>query len=200
MAKALVIIFARAPKYGAVKTRLARDVGAAEALRFYRGTLTRLVQRLQRDGRFETVLAVTPDLSPSERGLWPAGVRVMAQGRGDLGQRMIRALRSAGRRPAMVIGSDIPAIAPLHLTGATATLGKARVVLGPARDGGYWLIGARHPLSLRENVLDGVRWSCADTLRDTVARIPDARVLDDVLDDVDTVLQYRTWLKSGSVR
>ena len=200
MAKPLVIIFARVPKYGAVKTRLARDVGAAEALRFYRGTLTRLVQRLQRDGRFETLLAVTPDLSLRERGLWPTGVRLMAQGRGDLGRRMIRALCSAGRRPAIVIGSDIPAIAPLHLAGAIATLGKARGVLGPARDGGYWLIGARHPLSLRENVLDGVRWSCADTLRDTVARMPDARVLDDVLDDVDTVLQYRTWLKSGSVR
>lgn len=200
MAKPLVIIFARAPKYGAVKTRLARDIGAAEALRFYRGTLTRLVLRLRRDERFEIVLAVTPDLSLRERGLWPAGVQMMAQGPGDLGRRMIRALRSAGQRRAVVIGSDIPAIVPSNLSRAFGTLGRAPAVLGPARDGGYWLIGSRHPLSLRENVLDGVRWSCADTLGDTVARIPDARALDVVLDDIDTVSQYRAWLKSGSFR
>ena len=191
IARPLVIVFARAPKYGAVKTRLAREIGAAETLRFYRGTLARLVRRLARDGRFEVVLAVTPDAAVAAGGLWPAGVRVLPQGDGDLGRRMMRALRDAGARPAVLIGSDIPSITPTHIARAFAALGRAPVVLGPARDGGYWLIGARHPGRLREAMLDGVRWSSSDTMRDTMARLADASVLDDMLDDVDTAAQYR---------
>ena len=94
MAKQLVFVFARAPRYGAVKTRLARDIGALATLRFYRFVLARLVRRLKNDRRFEIVLAVTPDSAVREQGLWPSGVRVVGQGPGELGPRMMRVLRS----------------------------------------------------------------------------------------------------------
>jgi rSAM/selenodomain-associated transferase 1 len=187
MAKPLVVIFARAPRYGAVKTRLAREIGADEALRFYRRTLHDVVQRLARDRLFDLVLAVTPDRV--REGL-PAGFRVMDQGRGDLGRRMVRAMHRAGARPAVVIGSDIPAITAAHVRAAFAELGRAPTVLGPAQDGGYWLIGARHPARLRAGALDGVRWSSPHTLGDTIAKLGDVAVLDTVLDDIDDGAAY----------
>ncbi|NOT42046.1 MAG: glycosyltransferase [Alphaproteobacteria bacterium] len=190
MAKPLVVIFARAPRYGAVKTRLARDIGASETLRFYRKVLGDLVRRLRRDGRFGIELAVTPD---RVRDGWPP-VRVIAQGPGDLGRRMVRALRGAGVRPTVVIGSDIPDITTAHVASAFAALGRAPFVLGPARDGGYWLIGARHPQQMRASVLDGVRWSGAHTMRDTADRLGDVAVLDTVLDDIDDGAAYRRYL------
>jgi uncharacterized protein len=196
MTKPLVVIFARAPRYGAVKTRLARAIGDGETLRFYRNALSRLVLASMRDARFETVLAVTPDGAAFDRGLWPRGIAIRAQGGGDLGRRMVRALRSAGARPVVVVGSDIPALTTAHLNAAFRTLGSASVVLGPARDGGYWLIGARHPRRLRPNVLDGVRWSSAHALEDSLRRLGDVAMLDIVLDDVDDGDAYRRYQAS----
>src|SRR6516165_9950778 len=83
-----VVVFARVPRLGAVKRRLAREIGDRAALRFHVATLTRLLRALAADRRFRTVLAVTPDHA------WvrlPVRVRRMAQGRGDLGVRMHRA-------------------------------------------------------------------------------------------------------------
>ena len=185
MVRPLVIVFARAPRYGAVKTRLARDIGAAETLRFYRGALGGLIWRLSRDARWDVALCVTPDAASRESGLWPSGVARSTQGTGDLGRRMIRALRGAGNRPAVVIGSDIPDIGPQHVAAALKALGAAPFVFGPARDGGYWLIGARHPARLRKTVLDGVRWSNVSTLDDSLQRLAGAKVLPIVLDDID---------------
>lgn len=190
MAKHQVFVFARAPRYGAVKTRLARDIGAAETLRFYRVVLARLVRRLKNDGRFEIVLAVTPDCAVRERGMWPSGVRVVGQGAGDLGRRMMRVLRFAGPCPAVIVGSDIPDVTASHIARAFTALGGKKYVLGPAGDGGYWLIGAQHPPQIREHALSGVRWSSAFALSDTAARLGDVAVLADVLDDVDDGTAY----------
>ena len=103
----------------------------------------------------------------------------------------MRALRNAGTRPAVVIGSDIPDITADHVMAAFAALGRRPFVLGPARDGGYWLIGARHPARLREDVLDGVRWSAPATMQDTIDRLIEVAVLPFVLDDVDDGGAYR---------
>jgi hypothetical protein len=193
MVRPLVIIFARAPRYGAVKTRLAREIGGAAALCFYRNTLTRVVRHMVRDVRFETVLAVTPDRA---RGGWPRGVAIVDQGGGDLGRRMVRALRGAGTRPCVVIGSDIPDVASAHVGVAFRALGRAPYVVGPAADGGYWLIGAQHPSRLQRGALDGVRWSHAETMRDTIARLGQVAVLADVLNDVDDGAAYQRFNRS----
>ena len=161
-----------------------------ETLRFYRNNLRRLVRRLARDQRFEIILAVTPDAAAADTARSFA-VRAIGQGSGDLGRRMIRALRTAGARPAVVVGSDIPELRPRHIALALRALGRAPVVLGPASDGGYWLIGARHPLQLRETALGGVRCSGPHALEDTVARLEGAAVLECVLDDVDDVGSYQ---------
>lgn len=184
MARPVLFIFARAPAHGAVKTRLARDVGAAEALRFHRNALRSVIQRFAGDPRFDVILAVTPRSRLSDPA-WPPGLVRVDQGRGDLGVRMLRTLRLAGRRPALLVGSDIPDARACHLHEALACLTRARFVLGPTEDGGYWLIGARMPWLVTPRLLDGVRWSSHHALADTRVRLGDVAVLGETLSDVD---------------
>jgi rSAM/selenodomain-associated transferase 1 len=156
-----LVIFAKAPRLGTVKTRLARDIGSVAALRFYANTMRRITRRLARDPRWDTVLAVTPG-----PGGWPAGIPRIAQGTGDLGKRMDRVMRTAPPGPVVIIGTDIPDIEPRHIAEAFARLGDHQAVFGPADDGGYWLIGLRRrPFTPR--LTGPVRWSSEHALADT---------------------------------
>jgi glycosyltransferase A (GT-A) superfamily protein (DUF2064 family) len=98
---------------------------------------------------------------------------------------MLQALRAAGRRGAAIVGCDIPDLDAPAVAEAVHALARSEVVLGPSRDGGYWLIGWRGtppPIWL----LDGVRWSSPHARADTVARLGRRRVsLVRMLDDVD---------------
>ena len=167
--KDTVFVFARAPRLGTVKRRLARDIGARAALRFHRATLERLLRDLAADRRFATVLAVTPDRARIAR---PRGVAVLPQGHGDLGERMQRALGRARR--AAVVGCDIPDLRAADVAAAFRALGRARACFGPAEDGGYWLV-ALGPLR-PARPFAGVRWSSAYALEDTLRNFAGRRV------------------------
>jgi rSAM/selenodomain-associated transferase 1 len=175
----VVILFARAPRLGAVKRRLARGIGAMAALRFYRTQLARTL-RLAHDPRWRVELAVTPDHGGAR---WPRGVARLGQGQGDLGVRMGRAL---GRhRRAVLVGSDIPDLSRADIAAAFRALGRAQAVFGPAEDGGYWLVGLGPRRPARP--FAGVRWSTRHALADTLANFPGRRVaLLRTLRDVDT--------------
>lgn len=183
----VAIVFARAPRLGTVKRRLARGIGDRAALRFHAETLTRLLRRLAADRRFRTVLAVTPDRA------WvklPRGVTRIEQGLGDIGQRMHRALARFPHRGAAVVGCDIPDAGPADLRAAFRALGAADAVFGPAADGGYWLVGlgARRPARPFMNV----RWSTGDALADTLANFHTHKVARlRTLSDVDTIAEWR---------
>lgn len=101
---------------------------------------------------------------------------------------MARALARAGRdRPglALLIGSDIPDAAPAALARAARAMGGAELALGPAADGGFWLVGARHG-RLPPGIFAGVRWSAPETLSDVLANLRGRRVaFADRLSDVD---------------
>ncbi len=89
MPRGHLVVMARAPRLGAVKRRLARDLGDLAAWRFYRTTAGRLLRKLGTDPRWQTWLALTPDRAARERrGLWPGRHALIAQGPGDLGARM----------------------------------------------------------------------------------------------------------------
>lgn len=175
-----VIVFARAPRLGAVKRRLARGIGAMGALRFYRGQLAAVLGELARDRRWRTTIAATPDRA---RPRWPRRLPCTPQGRGDLGARMARAMRP--HRRVVVVGSDIPGIGRADIAAAFRALGRADAVFGPAEDGGYWLVGMgprrpAHPFA-------AVRWSSEHTLADTLANFAGRRIaLLRRLRDVDT--------------
>jgi hypothetical protein len=182
-----LVIMARAPRLGAVKRRLARDVGALQAWRFYRTTSARLAGRLSRDPRWRTWLALTPDRAVLGQGAFPnAYLRRVPQGPGDLGARMGRLLRDLPPGPVVIVGSDIPALEPRHVARAFALLGDHDWVFGPAADGGYWLIGARRRPVLRDPFAR-VRWSSAHALADTLANLKGANIAYlEELADVDT--------------
>jgi hypothetical protein len=131
-------------------------------------------------------LAVTPD-SAARR--WPGGIAVVPQGGGDLGERMRRALADCPPGPAVLVGSDIPALTAAHIAEAFALLGRHDVVFGPARDGGFWLVGCRH----RPPHFGRVRWSSRHTLADVLADLPPALSVGfaATLDDVDGGAAYR---------
>jgi rSAM/selenodomain-associated transferase 1 len=164
-----LVVMAKAPVAGRVKTRLAGEVGMATAVRFARHSLASLMQRVAVDGRWSTTLAVTPDVAASGR-LWPPGVPLAPQGGGDLGARMQRLVDRAPLGPVVIVGTDIPGIARAHIEAAFRLLGRHDAVLGPAADGGYWLVGLRRrPRVLRP--FHGVRWSTAHALADTLANL-----------------------------
>ena len=166
-----LIIFAKEPRPGRVKTRLGRDVGPTVAAWWYRHQTRRLLRRVGRDPRWETVLALSPDPAVHRAHLWPEGIRRVAQGPGDLGARMARALRAVPDGPVAVIGSDIPGVRPAHIAGAFALLGANDAVIGPATDGGYWLIGLRRGSLPAPRLFQRVRWSGPHALEDTVASL-----------------------------
>ena len=174
-----VIVFARAPRLGAVKRRLARGIGAMAALRFYRAQLAATL-RAARDPRWQLVLAATPDHA---RTRWPAAAPRRPQGHGDLGARMLRAL--SRYRRAVLVGSDIPGLTRDDIAAAFRALGRADAVFGPAEDGGYWLVGfgprrPAHPFAR-------ARWSTRHALADTLTNFRGRRIaLLRRLRDVDT--------------
>lgn len=175
---------------GAVKTRLAADIGQVRSLRFYRSLTGVLIRRLATDRRWRTVLAVTPDRARGSR-LWPPGVRRTPQGRGDLGARMLRLLRGQGHRPAVLIGSDIPGIGAAHIAEAFRLLRENDVVFGPAADGGFWLVGLKSSPRL-PGVFGGVRWSGPHALADTLGNLAGRKIgFAATLSDVDEAASYR---------
>ena len=193
-----LVIFARAPQFGRVKRRLARDIGIAEATRFYRATLGRQIGALSRDPRWTVWLFVTPD-NEIRHAAWRGGVpsrRVRPQGHGDLGQRMLVPFRTLPPGPVVLVGSDIPAMRPSHIARAFQQLGRHALVFGPASDGGFWLIGARRTRPMPRGLFAGVRWSTAQALADTRANVPRpvSVGLADTLDDIDTADDLRRLL------
>ncbi len=178
---------------GRVKTRLGRGIGLVASARWFRVQSGRLIRRLGGDARWQTVLAVSPDMAGLSSRVWPAHLPRWAQGRGDLGDRMARAFRAMPPGPVVVVGADIPGITAAHIEGAFRALGDADAVFGPADDGGYWLVGLKGVKPVPYGFMQGVRWSTDDTLADTLATLPnDWRVARlGVLNDVDTVDDLR---------
>ncbi len=189
-----LVIMARCPRLGRVKRRLARDIGALAALRFYRATTSDVLQRLGRDPRWQCWLAVTPDTAACEqRGLWPTHCHVIPQGRGDLGRKMGRLLWLLPPGPVVIVGSDIPGLQARHVAEAFRRLGDHDWVLGPAHDGGYWAIGARRRPTIRLPFA-GVRWSSEHAFADTLANLGGQRVSRlGELQDVDSGADLRRW-------
>jgi len=208
MSRPTLIVFVRAPAVGRGKTRLARDIGKVAAWRLSRAMTAATLRRL-RDPRWRLVVRVTPDgaradwgqtpAAPSESGSGAglaAGVCPQAepQGRGDLGERLVRALRAHASGPVAVVGTDAPDLTPARVARAFAAARRSGAAIGPAADGGYWLLAlsARRARTVR---LDGVRWSsahaCADTVRALGGKVERLETLVDV-DDAASLAALRS--------
>ena len=191
-----LVVFAKAPFIGQTKTRLARDIGSVAAAAFARETLHAVVRPLACDPRWRSWLAVTPDRAVYLRRVWPESYGFVTQGRGDLGRRMACVTKSLSPGPVVIIGADVPAIRPGHVARAFQALGRFDAVFGPARDGGYWLVGMKRRPQFTD-LFPGVRWSTEHALADTVANLKTGRThaLLETLDDIDEAEAYRRWRK-----
>ncbi|MGW8322121.1 MAG: TIGR04282 family arsenosugar biosynthesis glycosyltransferase, partial [Thermodesulfobacteriota bacterium] len=125
-----------------------------------------------------------------------ADVRAVPQGEGDLGRRMHFAFAESfeqGMKQVVLVGTDMPGIRPAHLESAFAALKHKDVVIGPARDGGYYLIGLSRPAP---DLFDGIPWGTGDVLQRTLdaASASNRRVaLLDPLEDVDRPEDIPVW-------
>lgn len=192
-----LVVFAKEPRLGRVKSRLAADIGAVAAWAFYRTLLASVLRRLGGDGRWSCWLAVAPDAAVRSGGLWPGGWSVIGQGEGGLGERMGRIMRDLPPGPVAIIGTDIPGISSRHIVEAFRALGRHDAVFGPADDGGYWLVGLRRR-PRTPNLFDHVRWSGSHALADTMANLEPNQTasLLDTLVDVDDARSFARW-RSG---
>lgn len=182
-----LIVMVKEPRPGRVKTRLGRDIGMTAAAWWFRHQVARLLREVE-DPRWHLSLAVSPDRAGLQNRVWPAHLPRLPQGPGDLGDRMGRLLRSTPPGPVCIVGADIPGIRAAHVARAFDALGRHDAVLGPAHDGGYWLVGLRRTQRVPTTLFDGVRWSSEHALDDTVHSLGGQSVaLIDRLRDVDTV-------------
>lgn len=191
--KPLLIIMAKAPRLGQGKQRLAAQIGAAQALRINR-SLHALTLRAAHDPRWRTLLAVAPAsaVTRAAPGVWPPPSTLprIAQGQGDLGARIARCVRRARRGPVCVIGVDAPDLRRADIAAAFKALRRDSAVLGLARDGGFWLVGAQSPPRLAA-AMAGVRWSTAHAGADMAARLPRPLARLRVQSDIDTAEDWR---------
>ncbi|MBI4230214.1 MAG: TIGR04282 family arsenosugar biosynthesis glycosyltransferase [Planctomycetes bacterium] len=187
-----LLVFARYPEAGKVKTRLARDLGVRRALAVYRSLLRRTLDlAIARDTAGQRVRIRVAPARRLESFRSGPGRRLpcLAQSGGDLGNRLRRAFEHAwreGSRRIVVIGSDCPGLTARHLDRAFRELRAADAVLGPARDGGYYLLGLSRPAG---RVFDRIPWSTDRVLATTLARMRRLRLthrLLGTLRDVDT--------------
>lgn len=185
--RATVVMLVREPIAGTVKTRLIRALGPDGAAELYRAFSEDLCARLAPCVRL--IVACSPDHGEyAARLARRHHVEVMPQGEGDLGARMRRvaAAALAASERVVLIGSDAPTLPVEHVTAGLRALGRARVVLGPSLDGGYYLIGFR---GSPPDVFTRMPWGQASVLARTLARLRRAQITPAVLPawyDVDT--------------
>lgn len=189
-------IFARVPIHGRVKTRLAAAVGADAALQAYEALLASTLRKLvPRGSTFEPEIWVDGDLDAfagwqrhAVIGQGEFRFPLMAQGEGDLGQRMAWAFDQGVH---VLVGTDIPEMTASYVEEAVAALRGADLVLGPTEDGGYCLIGMNLP---RPELFEGIPWGTTDVLASTLHAASTLRVeLLDAMWDVDDAQDLARW-------
>jgi rSAM/selenodomain-associated transferase 1 len=190
MRKPLLFVFAKAPVLGKAKTRLAKDTGYVHAKRLYRMMVSRVLRRVQ-DPRWETILAVTPPLAEGRYIDWD-GFAQVPQVSGSLSPRLAACFAHKG--PVIVIGTDSPQIRSDDIAKAITAMRTHQVVFGPAKDGGFWLIGAQGPLP--STVFDNVAWSTEQTLADVTRNVSGSVYRLRILDDIDDITALRGYRRS----
>ena len=192
----MICIFAKPPVAGQVKTRLAAALGPERAADLARAFLDDTIAAVTALSWTQAALATTEPV--------PTRLPVLLQGEGDLGARIERVLRAALQRAAfaIAIGADAPALPGRLLEAARAALADADAVIGPADDGGFYLLGLR---ACPEGLLSDLPWSSSDTYTRTLERLRSRGLRVEVLErwfDVDRVEdldRLRDALRNGEI-
>ena len=185
--KQLLIVFIKNPILGKVKTRLAASLGDQKALRVYKKLLDHTL-RITGNLEYDKIVYYS-DFVPEQDEWLSAGFKQGLQIGQDLGQKMENAFEEGfrtGYSRILIIGSDCFELTSYHISKAFDNLENSNVVLGPATDGGYYLLGMTE---LFENVFENKKWSTDSVLRDTIKNLTDSNIkfnLLEQLNDIDT--------------
>jgi uncharacterized protein len=197
---ALLIIFAKEPLPGQVKTRLSPPLSPEEAAQLYHRFCLDILEEMARVPKVRLAMAFSP---PGAQGLFhrlaPPGTDLFPQEGADLGERMARAFArsfAAGFGPVLLRGSDVPDLPAAVVSEAREVLasGQAQVALGPCLDGGYYLMGLTGP---QPRLFQGPVWSSSTVLTDTLNLIRQLGLRVHLLPpwaDIDTGDDLRTFL------
>jgi hypothetical protein len=156
-------MFARFPTPGRAKTRLIPALGEVAAAALHRQLVERTLRAVRASGLAFELRATGADAAAFQDWLGP--VPMVDQGEGDLGERLARA---GPPYPTLFIGSDAPDLSPAHLRDAADALRRATAAIGPAEDGGYWLLGLARDVP---GVFDDVDWGTGAVFAQTLARL-----------------------------
>ncbi len=184
----LLIIFSKNPLAGFVKTRLAASIGAEEALRVYE-ELRAITERAAAGADCSRAVFYS-DYIPEEDLFLDGGTGAHLQQGADLGERMHRAIVEGfrlGFRQVVLIGTDCPELSAFLIDRAFEALESHDAVIGPARDGGFYLVGLTRPVP--ELFLQR-QWSHGEVLRDTLAILGGQQAETAILpalSDIDTI-------------
>lgn len=199
-----IIVFAKTPRPGSVKTRLAETIGAENAAVLYRQLMRFTVMRVEHAALAPVQLQVTPDLQhPLFDSLAEQGIDIIEQQGADLGARMSNAFQVvlADSEFALLIGSDCPALSVAYLESACrALLDGTEVVLGPTEDGGYVLIGMRR---CHAALFEDIPWSTDQVMAVTRQRLASlgCRALElDTLWDLDRPEDLLRWRRGPDMQ
>lgn len=194
-----LVVFARYPKPGRVKTRLMPALGARGAAALQRQLtrhILRVAQAFVRTREAQLTVCFTGGPVSRMEQVFGAGFTYHPQVEGDLGHRMFTAgadCLQAGSSQVVLIGSDCPGITGATLAGAFQALADNDLVLGPAMDGGYYLIGFK---ALHPQLFQGIAWGTATVLADTRKRAATSGLqvaLLEPLSDIDRPEDLRFW-------
>jgi len=175
MSEKTIILFVKYPEPGKVKTRLARQIGSEEkACDLYRQLAERNYRTLvsMKDEDFHVVVSYDPPESKEAVEKWlPGASRYFFQEGHGLGERIRHAFHFAFRNfcgPVIVMGSDTMSFDRKHASEAFESLKEADVVVGPAKDGGYYLIGMSQP---HDSLFEDISWSTNKVMQETMEKI-----------------------------
>lgn len=183
--KEALIIFARNPVMGKVKTRLAKGIGDEKAFEVY-NKLLRLTYKNTKDLSLKKFIFYT-DLP--DKQIFDSSFEIKIQSEGNLGLKMSNAFRevfNSGYEKAVIIGVDCPSLKKKIILQAMELLDNYEFVFGPANDGGYYLTGMN---SLHDFVFKNIKWGTKTVLQDSLAKIRKMNHsynLLETLTDVDT--------------
>lgn len=191
-------IFMKYPELGRVKTRLAKDIGHKKAAEIYRQLAGQTIKNtFPVDQKYRRIVFFDPPDRMKDFQAWLEGEEFIPQQGNDIGERMDRAIRELlglGAEKVVLTGADIPALNSAIIAKAFATLDHADIVIGPAADGGYYLIGMKEP---HGEIFYGIPWSSGEVLKQTVRVIEDQKLQYQsliTLSDLDTASDYQRFL------
>ena len=193
--KAVLAVFLKAPRPGEVKTRLVPALGPDVAAGLYRALAGAVVTGTRpRGGEYERILFFSPAEARAEMEAWLPRETWMAQDGPDLGARIAAAFDATFRRGAdrvALVGSDVPGLAAADVEAALDSLAEHDLALGPALDGGYYLIALGRPAPA---LFQGIAWGSASVFAATMERAAVLGLTVRVLEprrDVDTLDDLR---------